>query len=200
MIRYIPLALGFMFLTACNSQDEALSSVDDSDIIHVGGVSTDDMVTTAAVTRAAVAAETVDWLKAGLQKGMTINYYQDTDAKQKAQLKLDENGKYSLKDANGKYAKWLGNGAHFFEGVYIPAGLGKDEPHIYDSLSHYTAAPPSTKIAATVGRITIPHAASPGACGGLCVDRQGYGSHAEGLRHYQRQEQRERGEHHAAFL
>ena len=156
MIRYIPLALGFMFLTACNSQDEALSSVDDSDIIHVGGVSTDDMVTTAAVTRAAVAAETVDWLKAGLQKGMTINYYQDTDAKQKAQLKLDENGKYSLKDANGKYAKWLGNGAHFFEGVYVPAGLGKDEPHIYDSLSHYTAVPPSTKIAATVGRITIP--------------------------------------------
>ena len=156
MIRYIPLALGFMFLTACNSQDEALSSVDDSDIIHVGGVSTDDMVTTAAVTRATVAAETVDWLKAGLQKGMTINYYQDTDAKQKAQLKLDENGKYSLKDANGKYAKWLGNGAHFFEGVYVPAGLGKDEPHIYDSLSHYTAVPPSTKIAATVGRITIP--------------------------------------------
>ena len=154
--RYIPLALGFMFLTACNSQDEALSSVDDSDIIHVGGVSTDDMVTTAAVTRATVAAETVDWLKAGLQKGMTINYYQDTDAKQKAQLKLDENGKYSLKDANGKYAKWLGNGAHFFEGVYVPAGLGKDEPHIYDSLSHYTAVPPSTKIAATVGRITIP--------------------------------------------
>ena len=154
--RYIPLALGFMFLTACNSQDEALSSVDDSDIIHVGGVSTDDMVTTAAVTRAAVAAETVDWLKAGLQKGMTINYYQDTDAKQKAQLKLDENGKYSLKDANGKYAKWLGNGAHFFEGVYVPAGLGKDETHVYDSLSHYTAVPPSTKIAATVGRITIP--------------------------------------------
>lgn len=145
-----------MLLTACNSQDEALSSVDDSDIIHVGGVSTDDMVTMAAVTRAAVAAETVDWLKAGLQKGMTINYYQDTDAKQKAQLKLDENGKYSLKDAKGKYAKWLGNGAHSFEGVYVPAGLGKDETHVYDSLSHYTAVPPSTKIAATVGRITIP--------------------------------------------
>ena len=156
MIRYIPLALGFMFLTACNSQDEALSSVDDSDIIHVGGVSTDDMVTTAAVTRATVAAETVDWLKAGLQKGMTINYYQDTDAKQKAQLKLDENGVYSLTDTNGKYAKWLGNGAHFFEGVYIPAGLGIGENHVYDSLSHYTAVPPSTKIAATVGRITIP--------------------------------------------
>ena len=114
------------------------------------------MVTTAAVTRAAVAAETADWLKAGLQKGMTIDYYQDTDTKQKAQLKLDENGVYSLKDANGKYAKWLGNGAHFFEGVYVPAGLGKGEPHIYDSLSHYTAVPPSTKIAATVGRITIP--------------------------------------------
>ena len=176
-----------MLLTACNSQDEALSSVDDSDIIHVGGVSTDDMVTTAAVTRAAVAAETVDWLKAGLQKGMTINYYQDTDAKQKAQLKLDENGKYSLKDANGKYAKWLGNGAHFFEGVYVPAGLGKDEPHIYDSLSHYTAVPPSTKIAATVGRITIPL-------------QHRLARVVEGLRHDQRQEQRKRGEHHAAFL
>nr|MCR5473517.1 hypothetical protein [Prevotella sp.] len=141
---------------ACNSQDEALSSADDSDIIHVGGVSTGDMVTTAAVSRAAVSAETIDWLKAGLQKGMTISYYQDADAKQQAQLRLDENGIYSLTDANKKYAKWLGNGAHVFEGVYVPAGLGKDEPHIYDSLSHYTAVPPSTKIAATVGRITIP--------------------------------------------
>lgn len=154
--RYIPLALGFMLLTACNSQDEALSSADDSDIIHVGGVSTGDMVTTAAVSRAAVSAETIDWLKAGLQKGMTISYYQDADAKQQAQLRLDENGIYSLTDANKKYAKWLGNGAHVFEGVYVPAGLAKDEPHVYDSLSHYTAVPPSTKIAATVGRITIP--------------------------------------------
>ena len=66
--RYIPLALGFMLLTACNSQDEVLSSDDDSNIIHVGGVSTSDMVTTAAVTRADVTIQTPDWLKDSLNK------------------------------------------------------------------------------------------------------------------------------------
>ena len=64
--RYIPLALGFMLLTACNSQDEVLSSEDDSNIIHVGGVSTSDMVTTAVATRADVAIQTPNWLKDGL--------------------------------------------------------------------------------------------------------------------------------------
>ena len=121
--RYIPLALGFMLLTACNSQDEVLSSEDDSNIIHVGGVSTSDMVTTAVATRADVAIQTPNWLKDSLSaKGMTIYYYQDADAKQEAKLKL-ANDLYSLTNSNDKHAKWLGNGAHYFEGVFIPEDL-----------------------------------------------------------------------------
>ena len=154
--RYIPLALGFMLLTACNSQDEVLSAEDDSNIIHVGGVSTSDMVTTAVATRADVAIQTPNWLKDGLSaKGMTIYYYQDADAKQEAKLKL-ANDLYSLTNSNDKHAKWLGNGAHYFEGVFIPEDLEDSKTRSYDALSQYTAVPPSTKIAATVGRITIP--------------------------------------------
>ena len=154
--RYIPLALGFMLLTACNSQDEVLSADDDSNIIHVGGVSTSDMVTTAVATRADVAIQTPNWLKDGLSaKGMTIYYYQDADAKQEAKLKL-ANDLYSLTNSNDKHAKWLGNGAHYFEGVSIPEDLEDSKTRNYDALSQYTAVPPSTKIAATVGRITIP--------------------------------------------
>lgn len=153
--RYIPLALGFMLLTACNSQDE-VSSEDDSNIIHVGGVSTSDMVTTAVATRADVAIQTPNWLKNSLSaKGMTIYYYQDADAKQEAKLKL-ANDLYSLTNSNDKHAKWLGNGAHFFEGVFIPEDLEDSRTRSYDALSQYTAVPPFTKIAATVGRITIP--------------------------------------------
>ena len=101
-----------MFLTACNTQDEVLSSEDDSNIIHVGGVSTSDMVTTAVATRADVAIQTPNWLKDSLSaKGMTIYYYQDADAKQEAKLKL-ANDLYSLTNSNDKHAKWLGNGAH----------------------------------------------------------------------------------------
>jgi len=154
--RYIPLALGFMLLTACNSQDEVLSADDDSNIIHVGGVSTSDMVTTAVATRADVTIQTPSWLKGVLQdKGMTIYYYQDADAKQEAKLKL-ANDLYSLMNSNDKHAKWLGNGAHYFEGVYVPEALEESNTRTYDALSQYTAVPPSTKIAATVGRITIP--------------------------------------------
>ena len=154
--RYIPLALGFMLLTACNSQDEVLSSDDDSNIIHVGGVSTSDMVTTAVATRADVAIQTPNWLKNSLSaKGMTIYYYQDANAKQEAKLKL-ANDLYSLTNSNDKHAKWLGNGAHFFEGVFIPEDLEDSKTRNYNALSQYTAVPPSTKIAATVGRITIP--------------------------------------------
>ena len=145
-----------MLLTACNSQDEVLSADDDSNIIHVGGVSTSDMVTTAVATRADVTIQTPSWLKGVLQdKGMTIYYYQDADAKQEAKLKL-ANDLYSLMNSNDKHAKWLGNGAHYFEGVYVPEALEESNTRTYDALSQYTAVPPSTKIAATVGRITIP--------------------------------------------
>ena len=153
---YITLALSIMLLAACDSQ-EALSSNDEQNMIHVGGVNTDQMVTTATVTRSAVAAETLDWLKEGLTQGMNMQYYKEASAKQKAILKLDTDGTYSMKTPDGTVCKWLDNGKHAFEGVYVPSGLkAQNTTQNYDDLIHYTAIPPSTEIAATVGKITIP--------------------------------------------
>ena len=153
---YITLALSIMLLAACDSQD-VLSSNDEQNMIHVGGVNTDPMVTTATVTRSAVAAETLDWLKEGLTQGMNMQYYKEASAKQKAILKLEADGTYSMKTPDGIVCKWLDNGKHAFEGVYVPSGLkAQNTTQNYDDLIHYTAIPPSTEIAATVGKITIP--------------------------------------------
>ena len=153
---YITLALSIMLLAACDSQD-VLSSNDEQTMIHVGGVNTDPMVTTATVTRSAVAAETLDWLKEGLTQGMNMQYYKEASAKQKAILKLEADGTYSMKTPDGTVCKWLDNGKHAFEGVYVPSGLKvQNTTQNYDDLIHYTAIPPSTEIAATVGKITIP--------------------------------------------
>lgn len=153
---YITLTLSIMLLAACDSQ-EALSSNDEQNMIHVGGVNTDPMVTTATVTRSAVAAETLDWLKEGLTQGMNMQYYKEASAKQKAILKLEADGTYSMKTPDGTVCKWLDNGKHAFEGVYVPSGLkAQNTTQNYDDLIHYTAIPPSTEIAATVGKITIP--------------------------------------------
>lgn len=153
---YITLALSIMLLAACDSQ-EALSSNDEQNMIHVGGVNTDPMVTTATVTRSAVPAETLDWLKEGLTQGMNMQYYKEASAKQKAILKLEADGTYSMKTPDGIVCKWLDNGKHAFEGVYVPSGLkAQNTTQNYDDLIHYTAIPPSTEIAATVGKITIP--------------------------------------------
>lgn len=153
---YISLVLGVMLYAACNSQD-VLSSDDEQNTIHVGGVNTDNMVTTATVTRSAVAAVTLDWLKEGLSQGMNMQYYKEESAKQQAILKLEEDGTYSLKTTDGTVCKWLDNGKHVFEGVYVPDGLkAQNTSQSYDDLIHYTAVPPSTAIAATVGKITIP--------------------------------------------
>lgn len=153
---YITLALSIMLLAACDSQ-EALSSNDEQNMIHVGGVNTDPMVTTATVTRSVVAAETLDWLKEGLTQGMNMQYYKEASAKQKAILKLEADGTYSMKTPDETVCKWLDNGKHAFEGVYVPSGLNtQNTTQNYDDLIHYTAIPPSTEIAATVGKITIP--------------------------------------------
>ena len=56
IISYILLMLCFMSFIACSSQDDIVSH--NGDVIHVGGVTTDNMVTTATITRTAVAAET----------------------------------------------------------------------------------------------------------------------------------------------
>ena len=174
---YFSLFVGGVLLSACTQHDEAFEAGDEH-IIHVGGVSTGDMLSTSASTRAAsnsVAAESLDWLKLGLaQTGMDLTYFTTNQGPKKAQLTLEldsdnkpatsEGGvtKYHLTayDDDGKLtgvaAKWLGNGAHTFQGVYIPEVLKTQGTHSYDDLAHYTAIPPSTKISATVGRITIP--------------------------------------------
>ena len=173
---YFSLFVGGMLLSACTQHDEALGT-DDESIIHVGGVSTGDMLSTSASTRAVmepVAAESLDWLKKGLSDtGMDITYFTKT-AQQKAQLKLPVDGEgnpvksgegitiYDFHAYNDEgnvttvAAKWLGNGAHTFQGKYIPESLKSSGTHSYEDLEHYTAIPPSTSISATVGRITIP--------------------------------------------
>ncbi|MBQ4413982.1 MAG: hypothetical protein IJQ09_04240 [Prevotella sp.] len=173
---YFSLFVGGMLLSACTQHDEALET-DDDRIIHVGGVTAGDVLSTSAVTRAMmkpVAAESLDWLKKGLSDtGMDITYFTKT-AQQKALLKLqlDSEGNpakseggitiYDFKayNNNGELtdvaAKWLGNGAHTFQGKYIPESLKSSGTHSYEDLEHYTAIPPSTSKSATVGRITIP--------------------------------------------
>lgn len=171
--KYIAIALAM--LSAC-TQDEDLATVDDSNIIHVGSVSTEGMMTTAVVTRAAtsVPAEQEDWLAAMLKQGMDMTYLTQT-AQQKAQLKLLTDGEGNILKSDGGFtvyslnayntdqeltaipAKWLDNGIHTFQGVYVPEGL-KDQQgtQTHEDLSHYTAVPPMADISATVGRITIP--------------------------------------------
>ena len=72
-IKYIHLVLGLVIITACSSQDEVVVLADDDQIIHVGGVSTTDMVTTSAATRATVDAGTLPWLVEGLTSKEGIN-------------------------------------------------------------------------------------------------------------------------------
>ena len=81
IISHIFLMLCFMSFVACSSQDDIISQSDNDNIIHVGNVSTDNMVTTATVTRTAVAAETLPWLKEALKKGMDITYLLDEKKK-----------------------------------------------------------------------------------------------------------------------
>ena len=125
IISHIFLMLCFMSFVACSSQDDIISQSDNDNIIHVGNVSTDNMVTTATVTRTAVAAETLPWLKEALKKGMDITYLLDENTqKAKLELQVDNDDKvqtseggftiYNLKayDANNNLtdipAKWLG--------------------------------------------------------------------------------------------
>lgn len=157
-MRYLNIVLCIVFLASCGSLE---TPGDEDNVIHVGDVSADDMVTAVVATRAGVAAGTVPWLKEGLKDGMDITYLSKT-AQQKARLILEDDV-YSLNayDNEGNLtaipAKWLDNGAHTFQGVYVPEGLKtQNASQDYTDLIHYTAVPPSAKISATVGRITIP--------------------------------------------
>lgn len=156
-IKYIHLVLGLVIITACSSQDEVVVLADDDQIIHVGDVSTADMVTTSAATRATVDAGTLTWLVEGLTSKEGINiYYFNEKNNQHAILRL-KGDKYSLETTADTPCKWLDNGEHTFEGVFAPEELRKQKSaQDYDDLIHYTAVPPSNKINATIDYITIP--------------------------------------------
>lgn len=152
---YIRLTIGLALLTACSTHDDVVAPNDVDQIINVGGVSTDDMMATTVTTRGTVGAETLDWLKTGLEQGVNMLYFKDKNKPQYAVLKLETSG-YTLTH-EGTACKWLDNGEHTFEGVYAPAELKKTkDSQVYDDLVHYTAIPPSTKISATIDKITIP--------------------------------------------
>ena len=171
---YLYLLMGLTILAGCSAEGEILSGVDEKDIIHVGGVNTDDMATAAPVTRAAVAAEGIDWLSEALKKGIDMTYLTKTN-QQKALLRLETDDHGDIRTSEGNItiysltayhqngtltttpAKWLDNGAHTFQGVYVPEVLKSESTaQNYEAQTRYTAVPPSHDINATVGRITIP--------------------------------------------
>lgn len=155
--RYFKLVLGCMLFWACSSQDEILAPVDDADnIIHVGSVTTSDMMPLGATTRGVLDDNDFKWLRDGLTNGLDITYKKDSETTN-AKLKLSGASFTMIDNKTNKSAKWLGNGAHIFQGVYVPENLMTAETtHSYEDLSHYTAIPPSHKINATLEQIKIP--------------------------------------------
>ena len=172
--RYlIPVCLAAV-LAACTRVDSPEQPAYDADVIRVGMVSNGRMTTKADPEPAGQAAETVPWLKDVLATGMDMTYlYNDNSRKARLKLEVDAEGniltseggitKYSFKayddqaNLTGVPAKWMGNGAHTFQGVYIPEGLKQQNPQQdYTDLVRYTAVPPKAEIQATVGLVTIP--------------------------------------------
>lgn len=155
--------LGIALVSACTAGKDVLPPDEGRDDILVGTVSTEDMAAAAPLTKAAAEARTIDWLSDALKLGLDITYLKG-QTRQKALLKLATDGSiYSLtaydKDGNltAMPAKWLDNGAHTFQGVYVPEALKSEATaRDYKAQTRYTAVPPSHEIHATVGRITIP--------------------------------------------
>ena len=155
-------------------------------------------------------AENIEWLRDPLFSGLDITYglRADQSTSRVAQLKLldnpvdSKNIKYSV-DGSEKYAEysflfrdnttgdvttnpaiWHGNGAHFFQGIYLPTeikytgddaaavyGTGGTAPNLttnqvsdattgalgnYTLLSRYLAMPSNYTLNATVARVKLP--------------------------------------------
>ncbi len=213
---------GSLLLMACQETDElentsSGSTAASEDIIHVGGIATDELIATAHVTRTEVDEETVSktdaenisWLVEPLETGLDITYGLSSNrsgTSRVAILKLLTEGgniKYSV-DGDNKYAEysflyrdnttgeatqepaiWHGNGAHFFEGLYVPDQIKYDasadpaqtiedvsaqnltsDQHDdgttsgslgnYTLLSRYLGMPSNYTLNATVARIKLP--------------------------------------------
>ena len=122
--KYINFAFGLVLLASCSSHEEAMLPIDDdTQIIHIGNVSVDDMQVAATIR---AEATTPSWLIEGLKDiGMNIVYDLGT-SEQYALLKYDGSSYYmNLYGTDDKVsdtpAKWLGNGAHVFRGAYVPS-------------------------------------------------------------------------------
>ena len=156
-------ALAGLLLTACQDSDSLTggSDVAVEKMIHIGGIDTDDMVSTAVVTRTGETpavdeenvqrtdAENISWLVTPLKDGLDITYGKDGNPRTNervAILKLlteganikysedpvthDKVAEYSFLyrdndngDPTNNPAIWYDNGAHYFEGLYIPTRI-----------------------------------------------------------------------------
>ena len=182
-------------------------------IIHVGGIAADELIAHATTMRDAVDettvtktdAENVEWLRQPLFEGLDITYGKASDrtnTSRVAQLKLLKDGdniKYSDEhlaeysflfrdnttgDVTSNPAIWHDNGAHFFEGLYLPNEIkfaGSDALEVYGAsgtapnlttdqhvdattgtlgnytlLSRYLAMPSNFTLNATVARVKLP--------------------------------------------
>lgn len=171
---YIPMALALALVSACTPNADLATADGDDRIIRVGGVTTPAEAVAQPTTRAAVADEDVHWLNEALQQGIPMTYSTKT-AQQRALLRLETDDRGAVSTSDGGItiysltayddrgvlttapAKWLDNGAHTFQGVYVPKALkSENTAQNYVAQTRYTAVPPSHDINATVGRITIP--------------------------------------------
>ena len=167
--------LSVIGLTACSdaaSDGTSAAKVDESQVIHVAGISGSDLVTTEVETTRATDAEKVDWLVPALQTGIDVTYYQPSDANttRTAVLKLGNDKtsySFNIKGSDpATAATWLGNGGHMFHGFHIPEALttataddafaNQSDETVYTNLSHYLCMPPNHQIMATVSKVKLP--------------------------------------------
>ena len=161
---HIILALTLL-LPACNRA--VAPEVPEGDLIRVGGVEAEVELTKA------VDAESIDWLSGLLKEGIDITYGLDKDhtASRLARLTLldepQDGDPYSFLYQDVQIpvpGRWMGNGAHFFEGQYVPAELEAGsamttlltDQRDYTQLSRYVSLPPAFTLNATVGRVKLP--------------------------------------------
>lgn len=184
----------------------------DEAIIQIGGVETDEISVSYELTRAGDAtsqdAETVSWLFTPLtETGLDITYGKVNGGENDnavAKLKLvkdasNTDGGYKVENGLAVYtfntlnqsgeettpAIWFGNGAHYFQGVYVPdnirygttntakvpgdidkadgtaPNLTTDLSSIADAgnfnlLARYLSMPANTRLSATVERVKLP--------------------------------------------
>lgn len=177
-----------MLFSACQQADGlSAGEAQDDDVIHVGGVQT-NMLLTHALTRTEASpvdeeihgddAEKIAWLIEPLKQGFSVKYSKgENSAEASLKLQTDDLGNIKYSDgnlaiydftrtddvANGLPARWFDNGAHTFEGLYIPDELKTQvnsliyEQHDYSLLERYLAIPPNYIVNATVGRIKLPY-------------------------------------------